>query len=153
MDIKRCAVFADGGTTSFNVDGKAYFLDGRIQSDTKDELYDRYPGEIGAKMLDAPKIKQAILDYEQKRIEELRANRIESSLGNSMNKHLAKALTREDKQAVVNEAYGAMMRRKQWINNNPKGDAKYRKTCKAGIADMERFLAKVKKHLDLEPQK
>jgi hypothetical protein len=46
------SIFKDGGTQSFKgKSGKTYFLDGRISSKTKNQLYDKYPTDKNANLL------------------------------------------------------------------------------------------------------
>lgn len=64
--LEKISVYRDGGTilyveklpkdkphflTSLQTQPK-YFLDGRFDSPTKGELFDRYPGDNGAKQVD-----------------------------------------------------------------------------------------------------
>lgn len=58
MRAKVVGKFRDGGTTKvLATDGKHYWVDHRIGSKTKGQVYDRYPGEEGAILL-----KSLILD-------------------------------------------------------------------------------------------
>lgn len=50
--VKKCGKYKDGGTEYFcDKSGKKYFIDGRIGSSTKGKVFDRYPSEKGAKIL------------------------------------------------------------------------------------------------------
>jgi len=58
MRAKIIATYADGGTHMVEAtNGKRYWVDGRINSPTKGQVYDRYPKEEGAVLL-----KSLILD-------------------------------------------------------------------------------------------
>jgi hypothetical protein len=45
-------MFLDGGTRKYlGSDGNVYYVDDRLQTTTKGEIYDSYPGNKDAKML------------------------------------------------------------------------------------------------------
>jgi len=44
-------IYKDGGTYTFSKNGKTYYVDHRIGSKTKNKVYDRYPGDSGAKIV------------------------------------------------------------------------------------------------------
>lgn len=53
ITLKYAGKFRDGGTTQYRgSDNKIYCIDGRINSLTKGEIFDRYPGYEGAQQLD-----------------------------------------------------------------------------------------------------
>jgi hypothetical protein len=66
MELKRCGIIRDGGTTVWinpevrkNLktieeanNAQKYYIDGRIGSKTKGELFDKYPSDEGAIILD-----------------------------------------------------------------------------------------------------
>lgn len=58
-------IYKDGGTYTFFKNGKTYYVDRRIGSKTIDKVYDRYPGDAGAKIVDIKPPKK-ILKYESK---------------------------------------------------------------------------------------
>ncbi len=45
-------IYKDGGTYTFFKNGKTYYVDRRIGSKTIDKVYDSYPGDAGAKIVD-----------------------------------------------------------------------------------------------------
>jgi len=45
------SMYKDGGTYTFVKNGKTYYVDRRIGSKTRDSIYDRYPGDVGAKIV------------------------------------------------------------------------------------------------------
>lgn len=52
------ATYMDGGTQVIkNKQGKKYYIDGRIGSKTKGKVYDRYPGDKGAKIVNIKLVK------------------------------------------------------------------------------------------------
>jgi hypothetical protein len=51
--LTECDAYKDGGTIEYcDENNNRYFVDGRIRSKTKGELFDRYPSDKGAKILD-----------------------------------------------------------------------------------------------------
>lgn len=51
--VTKCGVYKDGGTTEFrDKQRNKYFIDNRINSKTKGKVFDKYPGDNGAKMID-----------------------------------------------------------------------------------------------------
>ena len=42
------SIYKNGGTYTFVKNNKTYYVDRRIGSTTKDKVYDRYPGDAGA---------------------------------------------------------------------------------------------------------
>ena len=53
IKVKEIARAKDGGTQSvIDRKGNKYFIDNRLGSETKGSIYDKYPGEEGAIMLD-----------------------------------------------------------------------------------------------------
>lgn len=53
VTVTNRGTYKDGGTQEFqDRQGKKYFVDGRISSKTKGKVYDRYPSDAGAKILD-----------------------------------------------------------------------------------------------------
>lgn len=71
IELKRCGIYSDGGTTVWinseiekNLKSLAeaitcqkYYIDGRFGSKTKGELFDRYPSNEGAMILDKTQFK------------------------------------------------------------------------------------------------
>lgn len=50
--VTKCGVYKDGGTEEYRgTNRKRYFIDGRRNSPTKGEIFDRYPGDEGAQIL------------------------------------------------------------------------------------------------------
>ena len=45
------SIYKDGGTYTFVKNGKTYYVDRRIGTKTRDSVYDRYPGNAGAKIV------------------------------------------------------------------------------------------------------
>ena len=45
------SIYKDGGTYTFVKNNKTYYVDRRIGSTTKNKVYDRYPGDKGAKIV------------------------------------------------------------------------------------------------------
>ena len=53
IKVKEVSRYRDGGTTVFkSTKGKLYYRDSRIMTETKGKIYDRYPSDNGAKLLD-----------------------------------------------------------------------------------------------------
>ena len=53
IDVKEISMYKDGGTTVYkSTKGKLYYKDGRLRTETKGKIYDRYPSDEGAKLLD-----------------------------------------------------------------------------------------------------
>jgi len=51
--LQWCGRYRDGGTDQYrDKNQNKYFLDGRIASKTKGQLFDKYPGDADAQILD-----------------------------------------------------------------------------------------------------
>ena len=44
-------IYKDGGTYTFVKNGKTYYVDRRVNSTTRNKVYDKYPGDAGAKIV------------------------------------------------------------------------------------------------------
>lgn len=52
VTVKKLSIYRDGGTVTYtDKDGIKYWVDGRIGSLNRGKVYDRYPGDIEAKIL------------------------------------------------------------------------------------------------------
>jgi hypothetical protein len=51
--VTRRGIFKDGGTEEYqDKERNHYFIDKRINSKTKGKVFDKYPSDVGAKILD-----------------------------------------------------------------------------------------------------
>ena len=60
MIIKNIDAYLDGGTYKIESDIGTYYIDHRIDTDTPNAIYDKYPDEEKARIVSSPTFKEAL---------------------------------------------------------------------------------------------